>query len=147
MLITLVTLLGACVAWLRGGRLNALFDRALGFRAIVGLQGVLPLLLGVACNAVVIVANGWRMPVSLVAAQITGLDTRLLLQGSERRHVLMTSQSHVAFLGDTIALPAPFSRVVSAGDILIFIAMFLLIQELMGVRVSLFRSARTDRPR
>lgn len=142
MLIALVTLISAAVAWLRGGRLKALLERPLDLRGIIRLQGVPVLLLGVLCNVAVMAANGGQMPVSVPAAAATGADTTFLVEGLERRHTALTPDTRLPYLGDILRLPAPLSRVVSIGDLLIVFALFFVLQDMMGVRVRLFQPQR-----
>lgn len=144
MLIALLTLASAVVAWLRGGRLTAFVDRPLGPLTIFRLQAVPTLLLGILCNGLVMVLNGGRMPVSLTAAAITGADTTFLVQGQEVRHTLLHAGTRLPLLADVVGLPSPLSRVVSIGDLLIVVSIIFVVQDFMGVRVRLWPSRRPD---
>jgi hypothetical protein len=75
---------------------------------------LLPLLGGMALNAVVIAVNGGQMPVSPTAWEAAGLEA------GERANVRLGS-GHLGFLGDVFAIPEgfPFANVFSAGDLLI----------------------------
>ncbi|EEG77845.1 DUF5317 domain-containing protein [Dethiobacter alkaliphilus] len=84
--------------------------------------------LGSLLNFVVIAANGGRMPVSadaIAAAGGSGTPTGT--------HVLLTEGTRLWFLADVIALPriSPVAQVISVGDILIVMGVFLFIQRRM----------------
>jgi hypothetical protein len=73
-----------------------------------------PISLGMALNAIAIVANGGDMPVSPSAWEATGL-------GAVAENNVRVGGEHLAFLGDVFALPEafPLTNVFSVGDILI----------------------------
>jgi diguanylate cyclase (GGDEF)-like protein len=83
---------------------------------------LLPFSLGMALNAVAIVANGGKMPVSPEAARAAGLEV------GPNSNVQLGAE-HVGFLGDVFALPRnfPLANVFSIGDILIGVGMIALI--------------------
>ncbi|GAB6934610.1 MAG: DUF5317 domain-containing protein [Bacillota bacterium] len=98
------------------------------------IHGVHVMLLGGLLNFVVMVANGGYMPVSAEAASLispTYIDP--LPQGPYGKHILMTEETHLNFLGDIIPLLPPYPRqqVVSIGDVLINIGAFMAIQALL----------------
>jgi hypothetical protein len=78
------------------------------------LPGMLLAGLGLAMNVVVIFTNG-AMPVSLVAADIAGVETSLT-EGIG--HEPMTSGTVLPWLGDVIPLPG-LGVVISAGDVVL----------------------------
>mgnify|MGYP000140951698 CR=1 FL=1 len=88
--------------------------------------------LGVFLNAVVIVANGGKMPVSLKALEIANLNylRPLLFSNDYLYHTALGAYTKLQFLGDIIPLPPPYPRprVVSIGDIILGIGIFWLIQ-------------------
>ena len=90
--------------------------------------------LGVLLNSFVILVNGGKMPV-LINQQIAQHMNTAALPGQEQNiiHTLMGSETLFAFLGDVIPLPGPFpdNSILSVGDILIFIGLFVLIQKIM----------------
>ncbi len=74
--------------------------------------------IGLASNAIVVFANGGRMPVTAAAsADSTGAE----LTGAYNNVTAATSSSHLTFLGDIFALPraVPFANTFSIGDILL----------------------------
>lgn len=83
---------------------------------------LLPLFAGMAANAVAIVANGGKMPVSPDAARAAGIDV------GEHSNVQLGGD-RLTFLGDVFALPhqMPFANVFSVGDLLIGAGMMVLI--------------------
>jgi MFS family permease len=76
---------------------------------------LVPLLAGMVLNAIVIAANGGRMPVSLAAWEAAGFG-----EASEGANVRLGAE-RLGFLGDVFALPAgfPLANVFSVGDLLI----------------------------
>jgi MFS family permease len=82
--------------------------------ANVRILPLLPLLAGMALNAVAILANGGKMPVSPSAWRAAGLPDEAF--SNVRR-----GAEHLGFLGDIFALPAgvPLANVFSFGDLLI----------------------------
>lgn len=96
--------------------------------------GFLGILIGVLLNFIVMAANGGRMPVSLEAASI--LDpyfAEVLKEGIYAKHQLLTDTTWFGFLGDIILLSSPYPReqVISIGDVVMNIGIFLFIQKLM----------------
>jgi hypothetical protein len=75
---------------------------------------LLPVLAGLALNAIAIAANGGKMPLSRAAAEAAGVDPSVHSNVSEEA-------SRLSFLGDVFALPAdlPLGNVFSIGDLLI----------------------------
>lgn len=98
-------------------------------------QSLRVLLLGVLLNFIVIAANGGRIPVDMDVARQVGVDVQAVLDGTDFKHAAITESSRLTFLGDVIPLPAPISKVASIGDVVVFVGLFLLIQDLMGKRV------------
>lgn len=78
------------------------------------LVALAPVLLGMALNAVVIAANGGRMPISAGAAHAAGVTAT-----SDANVDL--GAGHLHFLGDVFALPyeVPFANTFSVGDLLV----------------------------
>jgi uncharacterized protein YebE (UPF0316 family) len=97
-------------------------------------KGIMLIWIGVLLNFIVMIANGGRMPVSLDAAAI--LDpafTTFLKEGLYAKHQILTDASVFGFLGDIIPLSHPYPReqVISIGDVIINIGIFMFIQDLM----------------
>ncbi|GAB6932828.1 DUF5317 domain-containing protein [Calditerricola satsumensis] len=98
------------------------------------IHGVNVMLIGGLLNFVVMVANGGYMPVSPEAASlISPTYIEPLPQGPYGKHILMSEETNLNFLGDIIPLLPPYPRhqVVSIGDVLINIGAFLVIQALL----------------
>lgn len=96
--------------------------------------GVILLFIGVLLNFVVMVVNGGRMPVSLEAATI--LDpayAEAIKNGLYGKHAVLTDNTLVGFLGDVIPItdPYPKDQVISIGDIVMNIGIFIFIQHVM----------------
>jgi hypothetical protein len=97
-------------------------------------KGFMLVWIGVLLNFIVMVVNGGRMPVSLDAAAI--LDpafTTYLKEGLYAKHQILTDASIFGFLGDIIPLTRPYPReqVISIGDVIMNIGVFMFIQQLM----------------
>lgn len=90
--------------------------------------------LGVLMNAFVILVNGGKMPV-LINQQIAQHINTANLPGYGKNVIysLKGNGTLFAFLGDVISLPQPFpdTSILSVGDIMIFIGLFILIQKTM----------------
>jgi uncharacterized membrane protein (Fun14 family) len=99
-------------------------------------RGFIILMIGAFLNFLVMLVNGGRMPVSLEAAQAV-LDpfyAETLRSGVVYgKHVALTSSTHLAFLGDIIPLTKPYykEQVISIGDVVMGIGIFLYIQKVM----------------
>lgn len=97
-------------------------------------NGFMLIWIGVLLNFIVMMANGGRMPVSLEAATI--LDpafTAYLKEGLYAKHQMLTDASLFGFLGDIIPITHPYPReqVISIGDVIMNIGIFIFIQQLM----------------
>ncbi|EMT45974.1 DUF5317 domain-containing protein [Anoxybacillus flavithermus] len=97
--------------------------------------GMKTIFAGVLLNFVVIALNGGRMPVSLEATQaVLGQEyVELLKTGLYGKHTAITADTIFPFLGDIIPLAPPYPRakVISIGDVVMNIGVFLFIQYLM----------------
>ena len=89
-------------------------------------KGVKIILFGTILNFIPIMANDGRMPVSKVALEKLNLYKQLELLQSNKilTHVLIDKSTKFYYLSDII----PISQIISIGDILISIGIFLLIQ-------------------
>lgn len=98
------------------------------------IPGMNVLLIGGLLNFLVMAVNGGYMPVSAEAASlISPTYIHPLPQGPYGRHILMSDNTHLNFLGDIIPLLPPYPRqhVVSIGDVLINIGAFMAIQGIL----------------
>jgi len=139
--ITIGTSLAERTPWLRAAA-PLLFLGSMGMLLAAiwanrGLGGVRLCGLGVVLNLVVIFANGGKMPVSLNALYATGIPSSriaFLAAGRSLTHRLMRPGTVLPFLGDVLYLPQPFQRspVFSAGDVVLAIGLFVLVQSAMS---------------
>jgi hypothetical protein len=86
------------------------------------LEGFKIFFLGLLLNAIVIVINGGRMPVSIKALEAIGMheDIKVLATGY-KKHGLIEEQTLFPFLADVIPMQVPFvfmPIVVSIGDLI-----------------------------
>lgn len=91
---------------------------------------------GILLNALVIIANGGRMPVSTAALSQAGLDyyIPLLEKGNYLKHALLDGSTRFTFLADIIPLKPsiyPGGKVISVGDIILNLGVFILVQTTM----------------
>jgi hypothetical protein len=89
--------------------------------ANVRLPGMQLVLVGLACNFLVIAANG-GMPVSEAALVDSGQSevvTLLQVDGSDKHH-LMEEDDVLTFLADVIGVPKPIGQAISVGDLFIY---------------------------
>lgn len=125
-------------AGLATGLLNVLgyFLVMYAVAANLRLAGMPVVAAGLLLNLAVIAANGGRMPVSPEALRAAGLSRLVapLAAGEVPTHGLMDAGTRLSFLGDVFSLPPPFWRpcAFSAGDVLLAVGVFVLVQSLMG---------------
>ncbi|MED4228083.1 DUF5317 domain-containing protein [Neobacillus cucumis] len=96
--------------------------------------GFVLILIGVFLNFIVMVLNGGRMPVSVEAASVLDPSYIKILKTSlYAKHTMLTSSTHLGLLGDIIPITKPYPRtqIISIGDIVMNIGIFLFIQYLM----------------
>jgi hypothetical protein len=96
--------------------------------------GFIVIFIGVFLNFLVMAINGGRMPVSAEAAAI--LDPsyiQALKDGLYAKHAILDSSTKLGMLADIIPLTDPYPRtqVISIGDVVMNIGIFLFIQHLM----------------
>ena len=91
--------------------------------------------LGVAANAIAIVANGGFMPVSS-AALLSTPGVEIATRGHYNNAMLMAADTRLWFLGDVFKTPEwfPLRRAFSIGDLAIAIGTFAMVQGLMRGR-------------
>ena len=86
---------------------------------------------GILLNFAVVLANSGFMPVSGESLRWAGYDmSRIPSSGLlDMNHILATAQTRLPFLSDILAIPKPypFPQVISAGDVLMCLGMFLFI--------------------
>lgn len=96
--------------------------------------GFIFILIGVFLNFLVMVINGGRMPVSIDAASVLEPGyVEALKQSLYAKHQMLTSSTKLGFLGDIIPLSDPYPRtqIISIGDVIMNIGVFVFIQYLM----------------
>lgn len=97
--------------------------------------GFIIIFLGVLLNFLPMVLNGGRMPVSLKAtAAVLGPDyVNVLKHGLYAKHTALTNSTRLGFLGDIIPItkPYPKTQIISIGDIVMNIGIFIYIQYIM----------------
>lgn len=116
------------------------FALTFGFAALnAKLPGMTLIALGALMNFVVIAANG-GMPVSLDALERAGLGNPFETGGvTKGAHHVLDDDDRLTFLADVIPIRVT-ANVVSAGDIVIWAGLLLLIQQLMVGRPGRRRS-------
>ncbi|MBA1333996.1 MAG: hypothetical protein HPY66_1480 [Firmicutes bacterium] len=91
--------------------------------------------LGSFLNFLVITLNGGAMPISIPGLLRAGLENsaQMISAGGYVTHRPLTEATRLPFLADIFVLPAgyPFPKVLSVGDILISIGIFLFVQRAM----------------
>lgn len=103
--------------------------------------GMVLIFLGLALNAVVIVANG-GMPVDPTAIDAAGLPAVDALHG---KHTLMHDGTRFTFLADIIPVP-PLRTVISVGDIVLAAGLIPLVSHLMTYRSAVERRGGPREP-
>ncbi len=100
---------------------------------------------GILLNVIVMFANEGRMPVEGKAAQsLSPQDYPALEAGVYGKHVLMSDQTKLNFLGDIFYLKSPYPHptIVSLGDIIFSIGVILFIYKMMRNRNSISQDGR-----
>jgi hypothetical protein len=85
------------------------------------MPGMVLVLIGLACNFTVIVANG-GMPASAEALIDSGQQDvleSLRNEGADKHH-LLTDEDELTFLADVIAVPEPIGQAISIGDVFVY---------------------------
>lgn len=90
---------------------------------------------GILLNLLVIAGNGGVMPVAETALHQAGLTpwVEALRQGNDASHVLLSGTTRFPWLADIFWLPPPYPRrqVFSAGDVLVAVGAFWLVQHIL----------------
>ena len=87
---------------------------------------------GCGLNALVMMLNGGKMPVSyemVVKAGLTGM-VDALKAGADGKHIIISQSTRLAFLSDIIHLPKFIDfgmQIVSIGDLIVLVGLFLLV--------------------
>lgn len=100
----------------------------------INFSGFRYITLGVLMNSFVIFVNGGKMPVLITQQVSEKISGKVLFgQGQNIIYSLADNETLFAFLGDVLTLPKifPGSSIISVGDIMIFIGIFILIQKTM----------------
>lgn len=105
------------------------------------VPGVPLVALGTALNLLVALVNGGDMPVSMAAVKAAGLtETAKLLESDQLvRHVQMSPHTRLNFLADVIPalwVPAPLRCVMSVGDVIVSVGLFVVVQHAMVRRAA-----------
>ncbi|WP_043929920.1 DUF5317 domain-containing protein [Bacillus sp. EB01] len=97
--------------------------------------GFIAILIGVFLNFLVMAVNGGRMPVSMeaTAAVLDPAFVDVMKNSLYAKHMILDESTRLAFLGDIIPLTNPYPRdqVISIGDVIMNVGIFLFIQHLM----------------
>jgi hypothetical protein len=99
------------------------------------LVGFKTICVGVFLNFLVMVLNGGIMPVSIEAAAVLGQEFVDVLVNNEIvfKHARLMEETRLPFLGDIIPIVAPYPRqmVISLGDIVMNVGIFIFLQKVM----------------
>lgn len=96
------------------------------------VPGMLLMAVGQGVNCLPIIANTGKMPVDAIASDLVNAGH---VHGVYLRHVQMSNATHLNFISDIIPVPSVIkfmpAAVVSPGDVLIAVGLFVLIQVAM----------------
>ncbi|NLZ72793.1 MAG: DUF5317 domain-containing protein [Bacteroidales bacterium] len=98
------------------------------------LPGFKYIVLGLMLNAFVVILNGGRMPVLITQGLVEKFNPAALSTArTSAIHCLRNNSTLFAFLGDVIPMPwfFPTNELLSVGDIMLIIGLFVLIQKVM----------------
>lgn len=102
--------------------------------ANIDVAGFKYMLIGIFLNLIVMVVNGGRMPVDVESAKIMSPeDVPALLAGEYGKHVAISENTHLNFLGDIFFLQYPYPRpiIISLGDIVFSLGVILFLYFVM----------------
>jgi hypothetical protein len=96
-------------------------------------SGVPIIFIGMLLNILVMAANGGSMPVNADLLPDLGLDdlSGWLTDPRVIKHTLAGDQTRLYWLGDVIGTPWPSARVLSLGDLIMMVGLFIMIQKLL----------------
>jgi hypothetical protein len=92
------------------------------------------MLIGIFLNLVVMIINSGRMPVDLEAAKVMSPeDVPALVAGEYGKHIAISENTHLNFLGDIFFLQYPYPRpiIISLGDIVFSLGVILFLYTVM----------------
>lgn len=97
------------------------------------ISGIKMSMIGIALNLIPTIANGGRMPVSKNALLKLNMIDQLKIMQEDIviTHTLITNSTKFKFLSDTIPVKYFLPKVISIGDIVLSIGIFLMIQKFM----------------
>lgn len=91
--------------------------------------------IGSIMNLFVFLSNGWKTPISIESLNLIGLNdlAAMVEQGSITLYTPLTETTKYALLADIIAIPQPypFPQILSIGDIVISLGLFLFVQSVI----------------
>lgn len=101
---------------------------------------------GILLNFIVIFANGGRMPVSLNALKIAGLNNLIpeLQANKVATHQALTDSTRLKFLADVLVLPKPYPlpKAFSIGDFIMAVGTFMMVTNAMLKKVKVYEYGR-----
>lgn len=107
----------------------------LGFILNLRNKGILIMFIGSLFNSIAILLNDGKMPVSIEALKYSSLtkDIDMLKTGITLTHQIATNSTKFYFFTDILPIPVPYPlpKVISVGDIIIALGVFILIQKIM----------------
>jgi len=109
--------------------------------------GILVIGAGGFLNAVVMMLNGGKMPVSLDVLASANLTEAIdmLKSGLDNKHAIINESTRLGFMADTIFIPGfpgLLMRIVSIGDLIVIAGFFLLLVEVVSGR-TIFKRPKT----
>lgn len=89
--------------------------------------------IGIILNLIVILGNNGKMPVSLEGIRGIRNETILPYRESDIKHVGISKDTKLVYLGDIILIPPPYPlpKIISIGDIFLMLGNFMFFQEEM----------------
>jgi hypothetical protein len=100
----------------------------------VKITGFKYMVMGIFLNLIVMIVNGGRMPVDVAAARILSPeDVPALIAGEYGKHIALSENTYLNFLGDIFFLQYPYPRpiIISLGDIIFSLGIILFLYAVM----------------
>lgn len=107
----------------------------IGLLINISFRSLWIIIIGTLVNLGTFITNGGRMPISLDAMRLTGLEELIPMveSGQLALYAPITDATRYGFLGDIITVPPPypFPQILSIGDVIIGLGLFVFIQTIM----------------
>jgi len=107
----------------------------IGILTNINYRSLWVVVIGSIMNIFVFLSNGWKTPISIESLNLIGLSdlSAMVESGSITLYTPLVDTTRYAFLADFIVIPQPypFPQILSGGDIVIALGLFLFVQSII----------------